>query len=111
MMDLYVEIYHRFSFPFYGIKYVKRGTYIRIDRHKLSYLNLLQKLYCIYCGYANGVLQYWVKIFGETENYWCAIKHYENENFVPPLHHQDFIDYNNEEEYNKVYHSKKTPVF
>ncbi len=76
VLDLYVEIFHRFAFPFYGIPYVKRKNHIRIDRHKLSYLNPLQKLYCVYCGYANGILQYWVRIFGETEKHWCAIHHY-----------------------------------
>jgi len=111
IMDIYIEIFHRFSFLFYGIPYVKRGNYIRIDRHKLSYLNPLQKLYCVYCGYANGVLQYWVKIFGETEKYWCAIKHHEDKDFIAPPNHNEFISYDSPEEYEEVYGSKKTPLF
>ena len=89
--DFCVEIFHRFSFPFYQIPYIKRNIYIRIDRHKLSYLNPLQKMYCVYCGYSSGVLQYWIKIFAETEKYWCGIKHKEGNDFVPQDHHSEFI--------------------
>jgi len=111
ILDFYVEIFHRFSFPFYKIPYIKRNIYIRIDRHKLPYLNPLQKMYCVYCGYSNGVLQYWVRIFAETEKYWCGIKHKEGRDFVPQAHHSEFIQYNNNEEFNEVYKSKKTPLF
>ncbi|MCA1746451.1 MAG: hypothetical protein LC655_02045, partial [Bacteroidales bacterium] len=62
-MDLWVELFHRVCFPFYRIAYVKRREYIKIDRHKLKYLNILQKINCVYCGYANGLVKYWVKIF------------------------------------------------
>ena len=110
ILDLYVEIFHRFAFPFYKIPYVKRKNYIRIDRHKLSYLNPLQKLYCAYCGYSNGILQYWIRIFGETEKYWCGIQHSEGKGFLPQSHHSEFIKYDNKEEYIEVYESKKTPL-
>lgn len=61
--DIWMEIYHRICFPFYGMPYVKRSDYISImDRAKLPYLNILQKLYCMYCGYENGVLRYWAQI-------------------------------------------------
>ena len=44
ILDLFIEIYHRICFPFYNIPYVKRKNYVKVDRHKLSYLNLGQKL-------------------------------------------------------------------
>ena len=56
LLDLWIEIYHRIAFPLYHMPYVKRKDYIRIDRHKLSYLLPLEKMYCAYCGYVNGVL-------------------------------------------------------
>ena len=58
---------------------------------------------CVYCGYAVGVLQYWVKIFGETEKYWCGIKHENNANFKQPEHQSQFTEYNDKEQYKKTY--------
>ena len=36
----------------------RRRDYIVVDRHKLSYLNGIEKLNCVYCGDANGVFAY-----------------------------------------------------
>lgn len=108
LLDLWVEIYQRITFPIYGIPYIQRKKYIRIDRHRLTYLNPMQKLNGIYCGYANGVLQYIVKIVAETEKYWCGIKHKKSEDFLPPDHHDKFISYGDEASYNEIYESKKT---
>lgn len=103
IMDILVEIYHRICFPLYRTPCVKRRKYIQIDRHKLKYLTWLQKLYCVYCGYSNGVTNYWVKIAGETERYWCGIKHKENSDFVEPEHHKNFTRYDDETGFNKRY--------
>jgi hypothetical protein len=45
------------------------------DRYHLAYLNLLEKLNCAYCSYANGLLAYAGEIAARTEQYWCPIKH------------------------------------
>jgi len=45
------------------------------DRHHLKHLNSLERLNCIYCGYANGLLAYAREISARTEQYWCPIKH------------------------------------
>lgn len=105
LLDLWIEIYHRIAFPLYHMPYVKRKDYIRFDRHKLSYLNLLEKTFYMYCAYANGILQYWVKIAGETEKYWCGIKHQEGGTFHAPPHHPDLAEYGDEEEYIRRYRS------
>lgn len=105
--DFFLEIYHRAAFPLYGIPVNKRRTYIKIDRQKLSYLNLLDKLWCTYCGYANGLLAYAVKIAGDTERYWCAIKHQPSKGSTPPDHHKDFLEYGDEEGYEEFIHQKK----
>ena len=109
LLDLFIEIYHRICFPFYRIPYVKRKNYMKIDRHKLTYLRLGQKINCIYCGYANGVIHYWAKIVGETERYFCSIKHKEDDLFIVPDHHTDFIDYNDHERFEEEFASKRTP--
>lgn len=95
-LDISLEVYHRISFPLYGLPYVDRWKYIQIDRHKLSYLNGREKLNCAYCGYVNGFLAYAVRVAGETEKYWCGIMHEKKKGFIPPAHHKDFVPYNNE---------------
>ena len=55
LLDILVELYHHIGFKLYNIPLVKRSDFIAIDRHKLNYLNPIQKLNCVYCGYANGL--------------------------------------------------------
>lgn len=74
-LDAIVSVYHAVCFPIYGIPKVKRGDYIVIDRHSLPYLNIIEKLNCIYCGYFNGLIAYVREIAARTEQYWCPIKH------------------------------------
>lgn len=102
-LDLVLELYHRVAFRLYDIPYVKREKYIRIDRHKLSYLNLLQKFHCAYCGYANGLFHYALVIAGLTEHYWCGIQHHQGNGFVAPAHHKDFVKYDDENDFNRKY--------
>ncbi len=109
IMDIYIEVYHRICFPFYRIPYVKRKHYIKVDRHKLSYLRVGQKINCVYCGYANGVINYWRAIVGETEKYFCSIKHQQDDKFIPPEHHQDFLEYTDKESFEREFASKRTP--
>ena len=96
VLDFSFEIYHRICFPLYGLPYVRRGRYVKIDRQKLSYLSWLQKVNCMFCGYVNGLIQYWFVMAGETEAYWCGIRHEKKEGFVEPAHHADFADYGDE---------------
>lgn len=95
-LDISLEIYHRMCFPLYGLPYVDRSKYIRIDRHKLSYLSGIEKLNCVYCGYVNGLYAYAVQVAGETERYWCGIMHEKKKGYVPPKHHKNFVAYNDE---------------
>lgn len=75
LLDLMVMLYQAICFPVYGIEKVRRADFIRVDRHHLAYLNALQKLNCVYCGYCNGVIGYVQEVAGRTEAYWCPIKH------------------------------------
>ena len=80
--DLVCALYQFICFPIYKIDWVKRSEYILIiDRNKLAYLNGLQKLGCMYCGYANGVLRYMKEVSGRTEKYWCGIMHEDKPGF------------------------------
>lgn len=75
LLDLFVTLYQAVCFPVYRIEKVKRADFIRVDRHHLAYLNALQKLNCVYCGYCNGLIGYVQEVAGRTEAYWCPIKH------------------------------------
>ncbi len=102
--DLCAAIYKEVCFRLYDIPLPKRSEYIRIDRHKLSYLNWFQKLNCAYCGYANGLVAYGVKLAGDTERYWCGIQHEKEfeqsaKRFYAQEHHKDFLKYEDEDGY------------
>lgn len=74
-LDLSMWIYQAICFPIYKIEKVKRSDYIVIDRHRLKYLNVIEKLNCLYCSYFNGLLGYVTEISARTEQYWCPIRH------------------------------------
>jgi hypothetical protein len=107
ILDISLEIYHRVCFPLYGLHLIKRRNYIRIDRHKLKYLNWFEKINCAYCGYANGLVHYAMIIAGETEKYWCGIKHKKYGKFVEPAHHKNFLDYGDEIVYKRIFEKRK----
>jgi hypothetical protein len=75
ILDIWISIYQFVCFPLFGISRVRRRDYIVIDRHRLSYLNGIEKLNCVYCGYANGVFGFVREITARTEQYWCPIQH------------------------------------
>lgn len=106
ILDFFMEIYHHVAFPLYGIPIVKRSNYIRIDRQKLAYLSLFDKLSCMYCGYANGFAAYMVRIAGDTEKYWCGIKHKEGNGYIPQPHQKDFLPYGNEQAFKDFINKK-----
>jgi len=74
-LDLTITVYQHLCFRVYGIPRVRRGDYIVIDRHRLPYLNTVQKLNCVYCGYGNGLIAYAREVIARTEQFWCPIKH------------------------------------
>lgn len=75
ILDIFITLYQAICFPLYGIPKVTRSNYIVVDRHHLGYLNVIEKLNCMYCGYGDGLLAYTRQIVSRTEIYWCPIKH------------------------------------
>jgi hypothetical protein len=92
LLDAWVTIYQWICFPLFGIDRVGRGEFIVIDRNKLPYLNGIEKLNCVYCGYANGVFAYVSEITARTEQYWCPIQHRREPSQVHARYHQ-FVKY------------------
>ena len=75
LLDLGITIYQHICFRAYRIPRVKRGEYLVIDRHQLPYLNAIEKLNCVYCGYGNGVMAYAREVVARTAQYCCPINH------------------------------------
>ncbi len=92
VLDVSITLYQHICFRIYGIPLVRRRDYLVIDRHRLDYLNTIEKLNCVYCGYANGLVAYVREITARTEQFWCPIKHARR---TLGVHHraERFFDY------------------
>ncbi len=107
LLDLFLTLYQALCFPVYQIKKVDRKDYVTIDRQQLAYLNLVEKVNCMYCGYANGLLSYALEIGSKTEEYWCPIKHAKKPR-DPHSRYPSFLEYGDAEGYkNKLSEFRK----
>ena len=97
-LDLAITVYQQLCFRLYRIPRVQRSQFIVIDRHRLAYLNAIEKLNCVYCGYANGVVAYTREITSLTEQYWCPIKH-ARQVLGSHRRYAGFVDYGDAEAY------------
>jgi len=68
------------------------------DHRHLAYLNLFEKLNCLYCSYANGVISFAREVAACTEQYWCPIKH-AHKMLNVHSRYADFLDYGDAENY------------
>ncbi len=100
LLDLLVSLYQAICFPIYGVPKVHRRDFIVLDRHKLAYLNLVEKINCSYCSYANGLIAYVREIASRTEKYWCPIKHARKVEGTH-RHYPEFSDYGDAETYRR----------
>lgn len=101
ILDIWITLHQAICFPLYRVPKVCRSRYIIIDRYSLSYLNSIEKLNCIYCGYAGGVFAYTREIAARTEQYWCPIKH-ARKILDPHRRYAHFADFGQGEEYQKT---------
>jgi hypothetical protein len=98
LLDLFVMTYQAICFPVYKIPKVRRRDYLVFDRHHLAYLNLLEKINCAYCSYANGAIAFAREVASRTEVYWCPIKHARRV-LGPHPHYAGFADFGDAEAY------------
>lgn len=75
LLDLCLWLFQHTCFLIWGMEPVCRADFIVLDRRYLAYLNGIEKLNCLYCGYGNGLLAFAQEIAARTEQYWCPIKH------------------------------------
>lgn len=92
LMDLFASIYQLCCFPVYKIPTVNRKEYMVFDRHKLKYLNGIERMNCTYCSYFNGLVSYLREIASRTEQYWCPI-HHGSELKDPHPRTKNFVSY------------------
>ena len=98
LLDLFVAVFQSVCSPVHGIPRMHRGDYRAFDREHLAYLNIVEKLNCAYCAYANGVFAYAPEVASRTEEYWCPIKHVRR---VLGIHsrYSSFVDYGDADGY------------
>jgi hypothetical protein len=99
-LDIAVSLYQSICFNVYKIPKVKRSKYIIIDRNSLRYLNIIEKINCVYCGYFNGLISYIQEIAARTEQYWCPIKHARKLTSMHSRYHK-FLEYGDCKDYQK----------
>lgn len=75
LLDLFLVLYQGICFPAYSIPKVRRADYLIFDRGGLKYMNVLERLNCMYCSYANGLFAYATEVAARTEQHWCPVKH------------------------------------
>lgn len=98
LVDLFLVLYQTICFPVYGIPKVKREDYFIFDRGRLKYLNLVERINCVYCSYGNGLFAYATEISARTEQHWCPIKHAQHLR-APHLRYGRFLAYGNAGQY------------
>lgn len=98
LFDLFVWVYQWVCFPLYGLARVQRAEYFVFDRVHLGYLNIIEKINCAYCSYGNGLIAYAREVVGQTEQYWCPIKHARKVLQAHP-YYMGFVDFGDAESY------------
>lgn len=109
LLDVLMSLYQTVCFPVYGIPKVRRRDYFIFDRRYLSYLNVLEKLNCAYCSYANGLVAYVREIGSLTERYWCPIKHARKAVAAHPRY-SEFVDFADAEGYRKEMDAQREQI-
>jgi len=98
LLDLFLLIYQAVCFPVYHITKASRSDYLVFDRGDLPYLNAIEKLNCLYCGYVNGVTGYAREVAARTEQFFCPIKHARRMKSAHG-HYSNFFEYGDAESY------------
>jgi hypothetical protein len=98
LLDFFLVVYQAICFPIYGIPKVKRADYYIFDRGALKYLNLVERINCIYCSYGNALFAYAREVSARTEQHWCPIKHARRLR-ASHSRYGHFVDYGNARQY------------
>lgn len=100
VLEFFLFIYQMVNFRIYKIAPVLRKDYFAFDRAGLEFLNIIEKINCLYCSYFSGLLGYTSEIVGRTEQFWCPIRHARKLRFHHE-HYRKFLPYGDGEQYRK----------
>lgn len=98
LLDITLFIYQNTIFRIYRFELIRRSDYIVFDRQYLRYLNIVEKINCMYCAYFNGLMQYAAQIAAKTELYFCPIKH-AKKTLYRHRYYKDYLAYGDGENY------------
>ena len=65
---------------------------LSLTGYALAYLNIIEKINCIYCGYFNGLIAYVQEVAARTEQYWCPIKYARRVSYMHGRYHK-FLEF------------------
>lgn len=91
LMHVSLFLYQEIYFHIYDIPKVRFRDYITFDRGILKNLNMLQRLNCMYCAYANALAAWFKALVNQTETYSCAIKNHAQK--LGQEHQKEFYEY------------------
>jgi len=99
-LDIALFVYSKVVSKVFKFTFPSRDEYIVFDRQYLAYLNIIEKINCMYCSYFNGLMAYAFSIASRTELYFCPIKHakkvvYEHK------YYGEFLNYGEGDDYQK----------
>lgn len=105
---LYTFFFNWAYFSLRGQKPVNPKNYFKYDRHKVAHLDFMDKMWCEYCEWANGTLQWTLAITNEIEKRYCPIKNKD----LPHCHkakswRKNFLDANHAPNDLKQYYQEK----
>jgi len=73
---LYMLLFNKVYFWVRNQNSIERKSYYNYDRHRLPHLGLMDKIWCEYCEWANGSLQWIMDVVNEIERRYCPIKNH-----------------------------------
>jgi hypothetical protein len=71
---LYMIIFSRLYFWIRNQKQMDHRKFYHYDRHNVSHLTLVDKIWCEYCEWANGTLEWTLAFTNEIERRYCPIQ-------------------------------------
>ena len=89
-------------------KSINPKSYFNFDRHRLTHLRFADKVWCEYCEWANGSLQWALAITNEIERRYCPIQNQCHPHCEKAkIWRDDFLNYQHQpEEINQYYHDR-----
>jgi len=89
---------------------IARRPFFRFDRHRISHLSLTDKLWCEYCEWANGSLQWALAVTNEIERRYCPIRNAPDPHCETPKQwREEFLDYDHSVDDLESYYKERYP--